>query len=534
MDIRVLEKIHIHNYRVFEDLKLDFSDGLNVIVGDNDAGKTTLLEAVHLALTSRVHGRLLSGELTPHMVNQRATERYLTQLRGAEAASPPEILIDLYLRETEETAPLKGSNNATGEDAPGLRIRAAFSDDFAEEYERFILDPTLVTLVPTEYYTVEWVSFAGNMVTQRSVPGSAWLIDATTIRLQSGADYHLRQIISDHLEPAERVELARAYRSLREQFSQDAGIARINAKIGESQAELSEKELSLSIDVSPRSSWESSLVPHLDALPFQFIGSGEQTMLKILLALRRNTASADLVLIEEPENHQSPSSLTVLIGKIAEQCTDTQALVSTHSSFVINKLGLDRLLLLTPKAGMRLVDLSPDTLAYFKRLPGYDTLRVVLAERIVLVEGPSDELVLQRAYRDIHGKLPSEAGVDVISVARSFARFLDIADPLGKTVAVVTDNDGRAPEDVAASLASYTKGGKVKVHVSDPDAGRTLEPQLIAVNGIDRLNEILGTGHETDADLERYMTANKTACALAILETAAAVTMPSYIRDACT
>lgn len=50
----MLKKIHIQNYRVFEDLTLEFTDGLNVIVGNNDAGKSTLLEAVHLALTSRV------------------------------------------------------------------------------------------------------------------------------------------------------------------------------------------------------------------------------------------------------------------------------------------------------------------------------------------------------------------------------------------------------------------------------------------------------------------------------------------------
>ena len=39
---------------------------------------------------------------------------------------------------------------------------------------------------------------------------------------------------------------------------------------------------------------------------------------------------------------------------------------------------------------------------YFKKLPGYDTLRLVLAKRVILVEGPSDELVVQRAYRDAH------------------------------------------------------------------------------------------------------------------------------------
>ncbi|MFO1076057.1 MAG: TOPRIM nucleotidyl transferase/hydrolase domain-containing protein, partial [Geminicoccaceae bacterium] len=51
-----------------------------------------------------------------------------------------------------------------------------------------------------------------------------------------------------------------------------------------------------------------------------------------------------------------------------------------------------------------------------KRLPGHDTLRLILAKRSILVEGPSDELVVQAAFKKKHGKMPLEAGVDVISV----------------------------------------------------------------------------------------------------------------------
>ena len=50
----VLRKVLIKNYRAFKDFKLEFSRGVNVIVGSNDAGKSTLLEAINLALTARV------------------------------------------------------------------------------------------------------------------------------------------------------------------------------------------------------------------------------------------------------------------------------------------------------------------------------------------------------------------------------------------------------------------------------------------------------------------------------------------------
>jgi putative ATP-dependent endonuclease of OLD family len=77
-----------------------------------------------------------------------------------------------------------------------------------EEYLRFIESAGDVRQVPAEYYRVDWLNFAGNHVTARGVPTAASLIDASAIRLYSGADYYLQQIITEHLSTVERVELA--------------------------------------------------------------------------------------------------------------------------------------------------------------------------------------------------------------------------------------------------------------------------------------------------------------------------------------
>lgn len=41
----MLKKIVIKNYKVFRDFVLDLAPGMNVVVGDNAVGKSTLLEA---------------------------------------------------------------------------------------------------------------------------------------------------------------------------------------------------------------------------------------------------------------------------------------------------------------------------------------------------------------------------------------------------------------------------------------------------------------------------------------------------------
>jgi len=530
----VLKKIHIENFRAFRKFDLEFRDGLNLIVGDNDAGKTSLLEAIHLALTSRFRGRPFAYDLSPHLVNQGAAKSYIADVAAnGVTAHPPVVLIDLFFEDSDEFADLKGENNHCKENAPGLRIRAAFDPRYSAEYQSFITSDAPVSLVPTEYFEFEWLSFAGNAVSGRSVPVNASLIDASALRLHAGADYYLQKTIDEQLDAADRVELSRVYRSLREIFSKDEAIAAINEKLGETQKEVTDKELSLSIDVSQGASWESSIVPHLNELPLQFIGGGGQSMLKILLALYRNLAKSHVVLIEEPENHQSPASLNILVEKIRERCDGRQVFISTHSSFVLNKLGLDNLALLGEGNPFRLTELDADVLDYFKKLPGYDTLRVVLADKIILVEGPSDELVVQRAYFDRHKKRPIEDGVDVISVrGLSTPRFLAIAAPLGKTVHAVVDNDGKAIADVEARFAAFDQHAQIHVHVSDPTDGKTLEPQLLKANGRDVLNQIFGKGFASDEDLEAFMADHKTTCALGILEAKEAVKMPPYIEAA--
>lgn len=47
-----LSKINIRNFRNLESLEVNLSPGLNVIVGENNVGKTNLLDALRVALGS--------------------------------------------------------------------------------------------------------------------------------------------------------------------------------------------------------------------------------------------------------------------------------------------------------------------------------------------------------------------------------------------------------------------------------------------------------------------------------------------------
>ena len=270
------------------------------------------------------------------------------------------------------------------------------------------------------------------------------------------------------------------------------------------------------------------MTTYLDNIPFQQIGKGEQCIVKTQLALsHKKSKEANLILLEEPENHLSHSKLNQLIRTIRENCASKQIIISTHSSFVANKLGLAHLILLNDEKTTRLKDLSFETKNFFHKLSGYDTLRLILCDKAILVEGDSDELVVQKAFVIKYQKgLPIENRIDVISVGTSFLRFLEIAEKLNKPVAVVTDNDG----DLTALCNKYErylgKNAKAGIKIcfdEDVDSGdltidgknfnyNTLEPKLVSANNLDTMNRVLGTSYSHVNGLHIYAHTQNRVC----------------------
>lgn len=528
----MITKLIIKNYKRCKNFTLKCNPSMNILVGDNECGKSTILEALNLVLTRRLNGRIVDAELTPHLFHTDSVAEFVGSVKAKKPLAPPKIVIEAYLDDDPALATLKGKNNEAGENAAGIRIEIVFNDDYRLEYTKLLEDPDSVATVPVEYFRVSWTSFAGNAITRNPLVRVSY-VDATTIRLQSGSDYYLHGMITDGLETKSRVGLALAFRQMKETFAKQPAIETINAKLGTKKGILSAKDVTVAMDMTQRGSWETSLTPHLGDVPYSQAGKGEQNALKIMFALDARADAANVVLIEEPENHLSFSSLTILLARIAERCTGKQVFITTHSAYVLNKLGLSHVVLLHDGDAAFLTDLAVATQSYFQKLSGYDTLRLILAKRSILVEGPSDELVVQKAYLLRHGKLPTADGIDVINVrGLSFPRFLDIAGLLKIDVSVVTDNDARYAETIVKRYAPYSRQSNIKIFADPDNSLPTLENHIGRANDVANLNIIFGTNHATEAEMVDYMKKNKTESALALFETAAKITIPPYVWNA--
>ena len=408
-------------------------------------------------------------------------------------------------------------------------MRIEPNPEYASELEEWAKHPT--TLLPVEYYRCDWRSFAGHPITTRPKVLATAVIDSRTVRATSGMDYHLRQILGDQLEPAERAEISLEYRKVKAQMS-GTTLSAVNTSMSSVHATLHGKPIALAMDQTARTSWEGVVTPYVDNVPFAMSGQGQQSAIKISLAMNRHAGRAKFVMIEEPENHLTHTSLVTLLARIESLAGAQQQLfVTTHSSFVLNRLGLNALVLMGNDAAVKLTELPPDTVSYFKKLPGYHTLRIALASKIVLVEGPSDEIVIERIFIDLYGKRPMECGIDVFSMGGlSLARGLALCAAMNKPVAALRDNDGGDPTELRDAVSQWLKAGEREVFIGEVVHGETLEPQLIHHNGEVLLREILGV---TDAaKLLTWMTREKTEAALRIGEAGKKIVPPAYMLAA--
>ncbi|WP_274423904.1 ATP-dependent nuclease [Chelativorans sp. YIM 93263] len=528
-----IERVVIENYRCLKKADVTFNEKMNVIVGNNECGKSTLLEAIHLALTGQLNGRPLAIELHPYLFNVDLVLEYFEKRKQGQTPEPPRILIELYLANDASLAKLKGNNNKLGLDQSGVSLAIELNPALAEEFAEYVSDPAEIQTVPIEYYVIRWRSFSENDISNaREIPLNASLIDASTIRNNVAASRYIVDIVKESLSPKEKVDLALTYRLMKHRFLEQPKVQTINDALAEKKGKISEKAISLSLDTSARATWEAGIMPHLDDTPLPLVGKGEQNAVKIKLAME-TSAKSNIILIEEAENHLSYSSLNELIGHIAEHAGDRQIFITTHSSFVLNKLGVESVLLFKRGEAIRLNELKDQTTRdYFMKLPGHDTLRLILSKRSILVEGPSDELIVQRAYHRKHGKMPLEQGVDVISVnSLAFKRFLQIAVAMKKEVDVVTDNDGKV-EALKTKYADFFNSDEISIQYDDDETANTLEPQLMKKNGLKVINAVLEMDFADEQAAIDHMINNKSATALKFFETDVGWEAPDYIGRA--
>lgn len=542
-----ISKVRISGFKKIRNpFELTFNDLVTILVGDNGVGKSTIVEAINLALSGKYRDAPISRSVSEYLFNKDDVALFTNSSQPYLAF--PEVRIDVYLEGGDKAtaARLSGAYCPEKTRKCGFSFTISFDSEYLPEVEEASRSEHFDSL-PIEYFEASWTTFSGEKVTPRMLPITSVLINPNgDMRPSFGTDRATKSLI-DTLDKDDRLALSQGARKGKDGFRQAVRNGEINQKLARS-ASFKAGNPELDVNLGSADSWYRDLTISLSGVPYENIGAGPQCLLQSEISFGSISSGSNkptVVLIEEPENHLSYGNLNRLLS-LLNSYQGSQFLCTTHSSFVANKLGLENLVVIGSATGgipsTTLKHLPEATYSFFRKLPGFETLRLALVDKAILVEGPSDELIIQRAYQDKYGRSPLADGIDVISVGLAFERFLSIAQLIGKKVAIVTDNDGNQ-EKLAKKFEPYLPLGNIQAFFDSEAHDEphddypmlrldTLEATLVRSAGRDTLCSLLGRKDESDHSLIHYMETNKTDTALSIFDSETSIAFPGYITGA--
>ncbi|MFN0293460.1 ATP-dependent nuclease [Pedobacter helvus] len=510
-----ITSIKLKNFKRFPAFKVDFDPELNVLIGDNEAGKSSILTAIDIVLSgskSKVEAIGLEG-----MFNVGAIEEFFA--RGKKYDELPVLWIELYLDE-QHNPDLNGKNNSESKICDGLKLICEPNDDLSDEIREILAQPG--NNFPFEYYTIQFKSFSDYSYTGYKRFLRHVLIDNAQVNNEYATREYVKAMYAGSVTSKDRQKQQNEYRKSKEVFKNDV-LSSTNQTLA---------NYAFGVRNSPKANLLTDLILTEDEINIEQKGKGKQCFIKTEFALNKHSSNIDAILLEEPENHLSHLNMKRLIRKIRMN-KGKQLFITTHNNLISTRLDLRKSILLNSNSviPVLLKDLKDDTAKFFIKAPDNNIIEFVLSSKVILVEGDAEFMLIEEFFKNVVGEDPDFRGVHILSVGgKSFKRYLDLAKMLGIKTAVVRDNDGDYQKNCVDNYAPYAN--PLLGVFADTDASRyTFEVCVYQDNA--SLCETLFAGGRQTLSVQEYMLKNKADVAFELLENICEkVNPPSYIKEA--
>jgi putative ATP-dependent endonuclease of OLD family len=511
-----ITKLVLKNFRRFRTLELEFDPKLNILVGGNEAGKSSVLQALDIVLSaSRSKLETLGLEC---LFNVECIAEFLAGER--KIADLPELLIEVYLDGVDDQHSLDGRNNSKGADFFGIKMMCKPLDEYTKEIQNILTERH--DSFPFEYYAAHFQTFSDDPILPYKKPLKHLLLDSSQINNDYATREYTRNMYTANSTLAQRHLHSLEYRNAKSRFKNEA--------FGEMNKYLDDYKFDMR--TSSKSCIETDIIITEDDISIDSKGRGRQCFIKTEFAIRGR--ALDVLLLEEPENHLSHVYMHKLIESIRKSA-QKQLFIATHSSFVATRLNLQKLLILSeenPSQPVSLKKLSPETAAFFMKAPDNNLLELALCKKAILVEGDAEFILMDALYKKSAEGASTDADcVHVISVdGTSFKRYIELAKLLGIRVAAIRDNDGDYQTNCVTNYAEHITSS-IKVFADDNNERCTFEvcmfeDNMIVCNG-------LFLAARKQLTVQEYMLKNKTDAAFKLLEKKGTeLVAPKYIQDA--
>ncbi|MDP2518723.1 ATP-dependent nuclease [Shimia thalassica] len=449
-----LSKVTIQDFRLFKQLDLNLNRGLNVLVGENNSGKTTLIDAIRYALGTNSFDRNFISEQDFHedldeftiqlkfsdvdahayrFVEHLSNEKY----KDGEGAERQRSVLYLHLRAQKTGEERRGyphirSELRSGSDGNGLPVEAEIRDFLATTYLRPLRDAE------------------AELSSGRASRLSQILCSSKEIRGQAD---QILSVIAEANESllADEAALKKAAENIQKNYLHHLIFEGDKEKLGAFVDIAGVKKNALA--TLPDNLKRRHLREVLEGLSLALTddrrmhGLGYHNLLfmgaELLLLEQESDKEFPLLLIEEPEAHLHPQLQMKLLqfinekAKSADKPDGVQCILTTHSPNISSQALPSEVIMLGAGMAWALrpeeTELCPGDYKYLQKFLDATKANIFFARGILFVEGDGENILLPAIAR-LLGRPLENYGVSIVKYdnSGSWKRFARLFLQLGK------------------------------------------------------------------------------------------------------
>ncbi|HAS6674340.1 ATP-dependent nuclease [Vibrio vulnificus] len=531
-----IRKVTINNYRSFRSFEAKLQQ-LTVVIGENDTGKTNFFTALSLPLSGNLidfnQKRLSVSDINKDSVIDFLTSVVNDDTEDNQLKKIPKVSVTVEFadpKDAYETALLAKWIVADG-DKETYKIRY----DFKPKDDKDLLEVVKKSFAGKTLDDINWFT----------LPVELYDYQVVSVNNEKPIAYTDLKHVSLHSINAERDDFSESssmksnsiFTKLLMNTLNDDDKGQINTAYSEFFSAI-EKTETFDKVIRTNDDFENydSIIKQLECTPNlpnlknilsnitlkygnEFLyqkGLGQRNLIYILILFAYYKSCGDkfnLCCIEEPEAHLSVNNLRLVRDFIEKSSSNSgslvQTIISTHNPSIINKLKISNVLAFTGEKAISLSDTPTKLVDYLRKRPNFDILKLLFANKVILVEGPTEEMLISTYL----SKQPALNDIDIIPIGqRGYATFLDIwlalnKDNQNKKIGVVRDYDNS--DAAKAKHDAYdTAHANVTVRTT---TNYTLEIDLVeAEDNLALLNDLFEMEGDLDA-VSKHMINGKTA-----------------------
>lgn len=452
-DIMQFETIQIRNFRNFKDIKIKLSNK-NVFFGMNDVGKTNFLFALRFVFDKSIRKNGFSN----------------SDFYNKDTSSPIEIIVKINIKDIndEDNAKIRSrikGNIRSSQDSVYIKLEATYNESemSADPILYWGGDLSELGEIRTRGYTTDLDLIFNVFYINAYVDLYRFFKKNATTLLKN----------DDKSDALKMEEIRNTIDMLNNKISSLSGIKKFEKEVSP-QYQLYRNdsiEIKVKSEIAVNGLYEN-VIPYIrqegtDNL-YPTSGEGRKKLLVYsiygLLAENEEATKINLFLIEEPENHLHRALQLSLSRYLFNESDSKYLFLTTHSSLILAEMDQVNLVRIYNSNKINSASVFYEVPKEYKNLRlklNKELSEAIFADRVLLVEGPSEEVLFSRVLRAVNPCYEIQ-GIYILPVLGiNFKRYIDILHALNICCIVKTDNDLRG---IKGKAKTYSLLGLTRIN----------------------------------------------------------------------